>query len=1390
MNDSNVGHASPVDLNPCALPFRPPSSSVSGFLTPNPFAIFAVDDDDDDDCSYEHAPYGGSVDVPCLAFVPSNVGEPCDEHTVPSPAAESASPLPMNDGNVIRGAPMESPSPALPFQPPVSSISGFLTPNPFTILAVDDEEDDDDEEDNDDCFYEHAPHGEDNDDCFYEHAPHGVPVVVPSLAHASSNAADPLFVAFSDGGHLKTSNLMSGGYWISDPRGLQRTMRGIPIYHGVQSSNVAEFIAAISCLVDALRRGVTRLHLFMDSKIIVSMVTGDSQCAASHLRPLLATLMGLCGRLSYFVISHVLREHNKGADFLCNAVFDNNMAVADASTHPGFWNVFPAAELPHALALPRPSLDTWVHNFWKDTFRPVVAELRSLGPMIRDISRNAPLDQVFSPIEITTVPEVIHTGLTPEPNKEASYGPQFPFILSPDQYASMRTLACNLGVTWDLACFRRRPDGVIFPPPPSFCLPLIDRNLVMRMLRACNMDVSRVIRAWRAQTPNDPRPSKELDPARVKAYLKRQGGTSFPLTAFEDICRDGFAIPWKNDTFVGARPLPRNHPSADDNAAMVVSKLMAQYNLGRLLPIDAIELAAACPSFAASPYGLVEKNNQPLSLNGRPIHNQSFPPGVSVNDQIDQSRAPDAYWDGAPKIADRAIARAREFGADSLYAFNTDIKDAFNTVHLKAEDAPINGSIVPGSNLGLISLVCTFGNGCSGGGFKTVNIVAPLHRMGGSMINGRMVPFDCSFYVDDGNYIEPNVGTRLHDAEAWARDVIGIVFGPYGINESKTESWASVFRSLGFLWDLRRGTVSIPPDKLARAKDKLTWLIRQDYLTNTQLMSATGLLRHLAVCCPPANALVQRLGGGISAFKSEAKRKIHVSQAMRSDLRWWIDHLDAASFDQMPLEWLASSPPPVDRWLHVYLDAPNECVWVVQWGSRRVFRQHCDDVTSRCSVRLATIAALDAISRSWPSNHARVAHTRVILDSCHLANTINRCASNMDGEMSLLRSFGLQQLATRTRFTATSHRWEDIAPASISLFGCHDVNLSNLFVLMSQNTPYRPQASALRSGRSTPNGWSNPSSRGPTGRIGHIGSTGAYSSWSSICRLYSSMSTSPKTSALSCRGLRLPAPPVAITNKARETSNALTKEKNLPSFISTDSSGITPLSLLEQPSSSLNVPIRRCNLPHPTQCTRLPPRCFGLLEPISPSRRFGGNWVSTVWSSPISTCAEVGRCGYTPERNRPPTTAPTSNGPQLNLMNWPTLPTIGSNTMRYGSTMPLGSNSLPPISEVPNTSRLSSSIPKRTKSDEATSSDTSDRVVLSFAPSSLLQELKQHDGRCINPTDLPSAGPYPQALKRNASVPSSSPWPSPSEKTRPITRCIPFALAERRPCLAPVSTVW
>ena len=596
----------------------------------------------------------------------------------------------------------------------------------------------------------------------------------------------PITIAFTDGGFIPSSNLMSGGFLWTDLTGSSKDMAASELTHPVPSNNVAEILAALNCLENTLSSGVTSLHLFMDSELIVSWITGVARCSNIHLSPLLSDLMILIAQFEYFVVSHVLRHHNKAADHLCNMVFETDMQLVNSFSFPDFWDIYLRSCITFATVQPRPSLVSWQTHRWTEAFNFVLAELALCGPMIRNhIPSLVPLHQIFSPIG-SFEPESVDTGLAPSPCTHIHFGPTFPYILNPTPYASMRALAKELGVAWDPNCFRRRLDGVTFPPPPSFSLPLEDKDLVMRLLRACNMDLTRVIKAWRAQTPSDPRPNKVFDSSRVKSYLSRQG-SSLPLDDFDEICRNGLSIPWKHDKFTAARPLPPNHPSATDNAAMVISKIMTQYNLGRLLPVDATELAASCPSFAVSPYGLVEKNNVPLTENGRPIHNQSFPSGTSVNDQIDQSRTLDAFWPGPPMTADRAISQARIHGSENLFSFSTDIKDAFNTVHLNASDAPVNGSIVPNTDLGLISLVCTFGNGCSPGGFKAINIVGPLHRLGSSVINNNSVIFDCQFYCDDGNLIEPNIGSRLHDAESWIRMLIDSVFGPDGINEGKQE---------------------------------------------------------------------------------------------------------------------------------------------------------------------------------------------------------------------------------------------------------------------------------------------------------------------------------------------------------------------------------------------------------------------------------------------------------------------------------------------------------------------------------------------------------------------------------------------------------------------------
>ena len=93
-----------------------------------------------------------------------------------------------------------------------------------------------------------------------------------------------------------------------------------------------------------------------------------------------------------------------------------------------------------------------------------------------------------------------------------------------------------------------------------------------------------------------------------------------------------------------------------------------------------------------------------------------------------------------------------------------------------------------------------------------------IHSSNGSYINTENTPFDVRFYVDYENCIEPNVGSRLLDAEISLRASTELVFGPNCIQESKTTPWAEVFTSLGFDWNLNDGTTSIPEKKLSRIR--------------------------------------------------------------------------------------------------------------------------------------------------------------------------------------------------------------------------------------------------------------------------------------------------------------------------------------------------------------------------------------------------------------------------------------------------------------------------------------------------------------------------------------------------------------------------------------------
>ena len=378
--------------------------------------------------------------------------------------------------------------------------------------------------------------------------------------------------------------------------------------------------------------------------------------------------------------------------------------------------------------------------------------------------------------------------------------------------------------------------------------PHLDSQFTTTILKGINWDLPRLIRAWRGQTSTDSRPNKSLDFGRIEkgtvGYDKQE--------ELKELINHGYGLHW-NHPYSGVRPLPKNHLSADQNAEIMNATILKGYKQGRLVMMNAQEVADHVPAFATSPYGCVAKANKPLTETCRPIHNQSAPAGYSINESLDASARPDAIWPGAGSIADRILEATALYGAHTLKAFVTDISEAFLNVGILDTDAQINGGILPLSNIATLATTCVFGNCESPGAFKILNCVSHLHQQESSIVNNINTPFDIRFYVDDGNAIEPDIGNRLELCESSLRSSIYDVFGPNSIQEDKTVTWSPLFTSLGYSWNLQAGTVSIPETKLLRIKEELDRFSRLTSASITEFRSLVGKLRHVATCCPNTN---------------------------------------------------------------------------------------------------------------------------------------------------------------------------------------------------------------------------------------------------------------------------------------------------------------------------------------------------------------------------------------------------------------------------------------------------------------------------------------------------------------------------------------------------------
>jgi len=93
-------------------------------------------------------------------------------------------------------------------------------------------------------------------------------------------------------------------------------------YIGKTTNNVAEYMALIRGLEEALLLGIKEIDCFVDSELLAKQIQGEYKVKNEGLVPLYHHLKELIKKFKAFNLSHTVREGNKQADKLANLGID------------------------------------------------------------------------------------------------------------------------------------------------------------------------------------------------------------------------------------------------------------------------------------------------------------------------------------------------------------------------------------------------------------------------------------------------------------------------------------------------------------------------------------------------------------------------------------------------------------------------------------------------------------------------------------------------------------------------------------------------------------------------------------------------------------------------------------------------------------------------------------------------------------------------------------------------------------------------------------------------------------------------------------------------------------------------------------------------------------
>lgn len=104
----------------------------------------------------------------------------------------------------------------------------------------------------------------------------------------------------------------------------KKTILEISDYLGKTTNNIAEYIACLRGLTEALVLGAKEVELFADSELLVKQLNGEYKVKNEGIQPIFSQIQSIIKNFKKFSVHHTVRDGNKHADELANKGIDEH----------------------------------------------------------------------------------------------------------------------------------------------------------------------------------------------------------------------------------------------------------------------------------------------------------------------------------------------------------------------------------------------------------------------------------------------------------------------------------------------------------------------------------------------------------------------------------------------------------------------------------------------------------------------------------------------------------------------------------------------------------------------------------------------------------------------------------------------------------------------------------------------------------------------------------------------------------------------------------------------------------------------------------------------------------------------------------------------------------